>query len=142
MREKILVLDASVVIKWFSKEKNSEKAIEIRDRFVDGDVLIVCPDLIIYEVSNALRYAKALDKKDVKEAVESLYDLEIDIIVPTRDIIRKAIELAIDHDITVYDAVYVSLAELLDARLVTSDEKLIKASRQLKSVISLNTLRT
>lgn len=98
------------------------------------------PRPTIYEVSNALRYAKALDKRDIKEAVESLYELEIDIIVPTRDVITKAIELAIEHDITVYDATYVSLAELLDAKLVTSDKKLIKACGQLKSVISLGTL--
>ncbi len=104
MREKILVLDASVVIKWFSNEEDSEKAI------------------------------------DIKEAVESLYELEIDIIVPTQDVITKAIELAIEHDITVYDATYVSLAELLGAKLVTSDEKLIKACGQLKSVVSLGTL--
>ncbi len=140
MREKILVLDASVVIKWFSNEENSEKAIGIRNRFVEGNVLIVCPDLTIYEVSNALRYAKVLDKRDLTEAIKSLYELEIDIIVPTRDVITKALELAIEHDITVYDAVYVSLAELLDARLVTSDEKLIKACKQVKSVVSLSAL--
>ncbi len=44
MRNEIFVLDASVVVKWFSNETNSEKAREIRDIFVNGDILIVCPD--------------------------------------------------------------------------------------------------
>lgn len=69
------------------EEKNTGKAIEIRNRFVDGEILIVCPDLLIYEVSNALRYVKTLGEKDVKEAVE----------------------LAMKHGTTVYDAVYVAL---------------------------------
>lgn len=45
MSKTILVLDASVVIKWFSNEEDSEKAINIRDKFANGDILIVCPDL-------------------------------------------------------------------------------------------------
>ncbi len=105
-----------------------------------GRLLIACPDLLIYEVSNALRYAKTLSEEDVREAVKSIYDLEIDIIVPTLDVMKKAVKLAIKHGITVYDAVYVALAELLDSRLVTADDKLIKACRRLKSVASLSTL--
>jgi hypothetical protein len=32
-----LVVDASVVVKWFVDEENSDKAIRIRDKYIDGD---------------------------------------------------------------------------------------------------------
>jgi predicted nucleic acid-binding protein len=126
MKEEIFVLDASVIVKWFSKEENSDKSVEIRNRFVNREVFIVCPDLVLYEVANALRYNKVLEEKDIKDAIESIYDLEIDIIVPTKEIMTKAIEFAKKFNITVYDAIYVSLADILNAKLITADEILIK----------------
>ncbi|HED36929.1 MAG TPA: PIN domain-containing protein [Ignavibacteria bacterium] len=137
MRNEIFVLDASVIVKWFSNETNSEKAREIRDMFVNGDILIVCPDLILYEITNALRYANALNENDVKDAVESLYNIEIDIIVPTKEVMRKSIEFAKEFNITVYDAVYISLSEILNVKLVTADEKLIRACKNHDYIISL-----
>ncbi len=105
--------------------------------FVNGDILIVCPDLILYEITNALRYANALNENDVKDAVESLYNIEIDIIVPTKEVMRKSVEFAKEFNITVYDAVYISLSEILNAKLVTADEKLIRACKNHDYVISL-----
>ena len=137
MRVKLLVLDASVVVKWFSKEENSEKAIELRDKFVNREVFIVCPDLVLYEVANALRYNKNLDEDDIREAIESIYDMEIDIIVPTKEVMARAIKFAKKFNITVYDAVYVSLADILNAKLITADETLVKACRK-RFVISLS----
>ena len=50
------VLDASVILKWFLEEENSEKAITLKDGHSRGEFLVVIPDLAIYEVANALRY--------------------------------------------------------------------------------------
>lgn len=139
MREKLLVLDASVVVKWFSKEEDSEKAIELRDKFVNREVFIVCPDLVLYEVANALRYNKNLDENDISEAIGSLYDMEIDIIVPTKEVMARAIKFAREFNITVYDAVYVSLADILNAKLITADKMLVKACKR-DFVVSLSDL--
>lgn len=139
MREKLLVLDASVVVKWFSKEEDSEKAIELRDKFVNREVFIVCPDLVLYEVANALRYNKNLDENDIREAIGSLYDMEIDIIVPTKEVMARAIEFAREFNITIYDAVYVSLADILNAKLITADKMLVKACKR-DFVVSLSDL--
>jgi predicted nucleic acid-binding protein len=130
MRGDIIVLDASAVIKWFSEEDDSDKAIELRKRFVEGEILLVVPDLLIYEITNALRYNKRLGIEDVKDAVESIFDLEIDIVVPTKDVVFNAIEIALDCDITTYDATYVALAEDLGAVLITSDKKLARACKK------------
>ena len=136
----IIVLDASVVVKWFSDEEFSEIALKIRDEFVNGNLIIACPDLLLYEISNALRYAKTLNEEDIKKAVESIYAMEIYIITPTVEIMQKAIEIALKNDITVYDAVYVSLAELLGCRLITADKKLVDTWRNLDFVVFLKDL--
>jgi predicted nucleic acid-binding protein len=53
-----LVVDASVVVKWFVDEENSDKAIRIRDKYIDGEISVMAPDIIIFEVLNALYYKR------------------------------------------------------------------------------------
>lgn len=60
-----LVLGSSVVIKWFSQEKNTEEAINLRNKFLKGEIEITVPDLQLYEIANALRYNEEL-KESVK----------------------------------------------------------------------------
>ncbi len=87
MEKRTLVLDASVIIKWFTQEEKREHAIEIRDKHINGEIEIVVPDLLLYEVSNALRFNPNFKEKDIKEAVQSLFDIEINIIVPISEIL-------------------------------------------------------
>jgi len=49
------VLDASVVLKWFVNEEDSDKAVRLRKQYYLGEREIVVPDLLLFEVSNALR---------------------------------------------------------------------------------------
>ena len=73
----VFVLDASVVIKWFSEEEYTDVALKLRDDFSKGDVELVVLDLMLYEVSNALRYNPDFNETDVSEAVGTLYDIGI-----------------------------------------------------------------
>ena len=52
----MIILDASVVVKWFSEEEYTEKALEIRERIMRGEERVVVPDLLLYEQANALKY--------------------------------------------------------------------------------------
>lgn len=51
-----MVLDASVILKWFLEENGSNKALKIKESHVAGTSTITTPDIVIYEVGNALRY--------------------------------------------------------------------------------------
>lgn len=42
--EEIVVLDTSVVIKWFSDEEYTEQALEIRSWYVDNRIGVFVPD--------------------------------------------------------------------------------------------------
>lgn len=120
----VYVLDASVIIKWFSEEEYTDKALKLRDDFFKGEAELAVPDLLLYEVSNALRYNADFDENDVAEAVGSLFDLGMSVIVPNREVIDSAINLAYEHRITVYDAYYAALAKAIDFLLITADGKL------------------
>ena len=60
-----MVLDASVILKWFLDEDGSNIAIDIKKSHVAGIVTIVIPDIIIYEVGNALRYEPEFSPEEV-----------------------------------------------------------------------------
>lgn len=134
------VLDASVVIKWFSNEEFTPIALELRDNYVKGNADIACPDLVIYEVSNALRYNKSLKEKDVKDSVNSLLSLGISIIVPTKSVVESAISIAFQYDIALYDACFTALAKELNFKYVTADEKLYNKIKKIGFVVLLKNI--
>ena len=134
------VLDSSVVIKWFSQEEYTDLALKIRDNFVNGNIEIVAPDLQLYEISNALRYNKNIKKSEVSNAIKSLIELGIRIIVPTEDIMNIAIDIAYEHDLTIYDSYFIALAKELDFIFITSDKKLYNKIKNLGFTKLLNDL--
>lgn len=134
------VLDASVVIKWFIQEEGSDHALQLREEFYAGERELVVPDLLLYEIANALRYNPSFSADEIKESVRTLLDMEMEIITPTYSLLAKAIELAKDLDVTCYDAAYLALAEELGFEFITADERLYKkvsARLELKSTIIL-----
>lgn len=56
----MVVLDASVVVKWFSEEDYTGKALDIRERITARGERAIVPDLLLYELSNALKYNPCL----------------------------------------------------------------------------------
>ncbi|MEM4766042.1 MAG: type II toxin-antitoxin system VapC family toxin, partial [Nitrososphaerota archaeon] len=92
--EKILVLDASVAVKWFNVEPLREKALIIRDRYVNGEIELIAPDLLYYEVANALRYNPRFGIEEVKSALKALEDLSIITYDFEGELREKAVELA------------------------------------------------
>ena len=73
------VLDSSVVIKWFSDEEDTDIALELRKSHVKGNANLASPDLIVYEIANALRYNKEISETDVKNSINSLMSIGINI---------------------------------------------------------------
>jgi len=134
------VLDASVILKWFVDERDSEQALLLREEFYRGEREIVVPDLLLYETANALRYNPGFSTEEINEVLKTLFDLGIGIITPTYSLLAKTTGLAKSLDITCYDATYLALAEELGFEFITADEKFYrKASSESgsKTVIKL-----
>uniref|UniRef100_A0A7C6EFM5 Ribonuclease VapC n=1 Tax=candidate division WOR-3 bacterium TaxID=2052148 RepID=A0A7C6EFM5_UNCW3 len=130
----MVVLDASVILKWFIEENDSEKARAILNRYIKGDFIIVVPDFLLYEVANVLKYSGAFSEKEVTEAITSLYDLEIKIISSLPDVIKTMIKLSFQKGITSYDAIYLALAMELQVPLITADVRLSHKINDIKYV--------
>jgi predicted nucleic acid-binding protein len=130
------VIDASVIVKWFIEENGSENAESIRVAFVSGDMELVCPHLLQFEVLNALKYSGLFTKAELSTAAESLANYPFSFHALKNDAQAKMIELAMDHDLSIYDASYLALAIVNGTNLVTADEKIEKKlPTSLKNVI-------
>ena len=120
----MFVIDASVVVKWFIEEKDTPKSLSLKDAHIKGKTVLIAPDLLIYEVANVLTFSKIFTLNEIKKCLQDLYELEIDLISPSIDIIATATELSVNRQISIYDACYIALAKELDIKLITADEKL------------------
>ena len=114
-----------MAVKWFVPERYYERAVALRDAYLRGEVELIAPDLIVYEVANALRFHRVykLPPEDVVGAVRDVVNLGI-----TRRLALegwlKAVELSVDKGVSIYDAVYGAIALIVNGILVTSDEEL------------------
>jgi len=122
------VLDTSVIVKWFSgpREPDLEQALQLRGKILDGSCTAAVPDLLLYELSNAMRYNRSFSSDDVKDAVGSVLDMGFDIKPATREFMERAVELGYTYDVTVYDASFLVVAELEGRTLVTADERFFR----------------
>jgi len=130
----MIILGASVVVKWFSEEEYTDKALEIRELIRMGKEKVVVPDLLLYELANALKHNPNFDANDVRDALTSIFDMDMDIVTPIPETINSAVTLAFEYNITVYDAFYVALAKETELTFITADRRLCERVNNLDFV--------
>jgi predicted nucleic acid-binding protein len=121
-----MVVDASVVLEVLLR---TPPGVRLGERLLDPSETLHAPHLLDVEVTQVLRRFERsgdLDAERGREALEDLADLPVeryahDLLLP------RIWELR--HNLTAYDAVYVSLAEALAAPLLTRDRRLAAAAR-------------
>ncbi len=136
-KTKDITLDASVILKWFCEEEDSDKAIKYKEEYINKKINILEPDLIIYELQNVLRYNKGFSIHTVNEALKEFLNLDMDIYSPTLKLITNATEIAYNYDISIYDSYYIALAKMLNCKLITADGKLKKKCADLAFIETL-----
>jgi predicted nucleic acid-binding protein len=130
-----VVLDTSVVIKWFRQgEVLAGQALSLRDAYLDGRIGVSVPSLLAYELANVLRYKNDLTTEQVQEAVQSLFDTGLEWVLPSSAVMRRVVEMACVYETTVYDTAFAALAESLSATFVTADERLARCLEALPFV--------
>ena len=118
-----LSLDSSVVIKWFSEEEDTDRALRILDAYINGSLDLLVSHLLFYEVINALRYKPDFTIENLKRAIEALFKLHVKIIGLDEKTMMLSAEIALEDDVTIYDAIPVATAEIEKATCITADEK-------------------
>lgn len=122
-----VVVDASVVAKWVLDEPGSELALALaREWAVDG-VRVVAPTLLWSEVANVLHRRVAAGQVRADRA-ESALEALVESALTTRSerpLAPRAFRLAQELQLpSVYDAVYLAVAEAEQAEFWTFDARL------------------
>ncbi|MFQ5910728.1 MAG: type II toxin-antitoxin system VapC family toxin [Thermoplasmata archaeon] len=125
MATQAVVVDASVAVKWFNAEEDSEEAVAMRNDHVSGDLVLASPSLLIWEVCNALRHSPEAGSSDVRKALRDLWDLQMVLFEPNLEWMGEAIGEAFARGITVYDSSYLALAMHLRVPFYSADRVML-----------------
>ena len=120
----MIVLDASAAIEWLLQ---TQTGIKIDKRIFSPQLPLHAPHLLDVEVAQVLRRfvrEKTITAQRGEEALDDLGDLPLNR-YPHDFLLPRVWELR--ATLTAYDAVYVALAELLDAPLLTCDGRIASA---------------
>jgi predicted nucleic acid-binding protein len=120
----VIVLDASVVLEVLLR---MPAGVALEERLFDAEQTLHTPHLLDVEVTQVLRryaLAREVDTGRCRAALEDLAGLPLtryphDFLIPRVWDLRD--------NLSAYDAVYVALAEALDAPLLTRDQRLANA---------------
>jgi predicted nucleic acid-binding protein len=124
-----LLIDTSVLIKWFHDEGETElaSARAIRDAHVRGDLTAHILDLAIFDVGNVLVRALRWPATDVAEQLDDLLTIVGAPLIMARGWLPEAAVAAEVHTLSFYDASWAAAAAALGIPLVSADRRLLAA---------------
>ena len=123
------VIDTSALIKYVIAEDYSDIVRRIVSLHEASEIQLIAPSFLLVECANVLW-------KDALRAGGSIGDVITDLnnlrginvrLIPQEDLLEDALRLALDMEITVYDALYCALAQRENAELITEDRRLRNA---------------
>lgn len=118
-----VVLDASVVLKWFRAdgERHREAARSVRADFEAGRSLAFAPPLLFIEILNVAGRRWRYAAEPLEQLAATLPRLGFEIVGPDLPTIARWTA----RGLTAYDAAYVAVAEQTGARLITDDDEIL-----------------
>ena len=135
------VIDASVASKWFFREEESEIAEQLLAMFEEGQSRMVVPSLFYSEMGNIV--LKKIRRKDcsLAEGLDKIRQLSALTLEKRNDeeFLDVALENAVRFKISVYDSLYLSLAEAYCSPLITADRCLFLSCHKQFDFIELLT---
>ena len=126
-----MVVDVSVVLTWVIHDEQDELANEVARLYRTTDFVV--PFLFRWEIASALALSlrrKRCRRDDVVAYLENLSGMPFQYDeISTKTAWSDTLELAIDHNLTVYDAAYLELARRESIPLATLDAEMKKAAK-------------
>lgn len=119
------VIDTSVAIKWLTpeKEQNLIQSRNLLKLLLAKEIKILVPDLIVHELSNALVKGKKASVGQAAEYLKEFLGLPLTVVPYSLPLLKETVNIAVQYDLTAYDAIFVALAKINDATLITADPK-------------------
>ncbi|MGH2732655.1 MAG: type II toxin-antitoxin system VapC family toxin [Actinomycetota bacterium] len=129
-----VVLDASVVLKWFGfeGEAKSAEARALRKRYEQGDLVVTVPSLLFLELLNVAGRRWSWDEGSLQDLAAALDDLAFDV----GEAELTAVAAWVARGLTAYDAAYVALAEGRRVGLITDDGRILEVAGAVASPLA------
>jgi predicted nucleic acid-binding protein len=124
----VIVVDASVAIALIRREPAAAQMRSLVRGFAGAAGRFLVPDVFWVEVANALVRRYAATSEEIVEALREIDELSVASACLDRSLLLVAIDLQGRHRLSAYDALYLALAEVQDARLLTLDPRLADAA--------------
>jgi len=128
------VIDTSALIRLYIPDGSIPKGLEAFLRDVErGNHIAIAPELLLVECASVLNKMRKINELAEEESIQLMNDI---LSMPIRyfphgPFILTAFDLAREHGITVYDAVYLALALEQGAVLFSADEDLCRIAQKL-----------
>lgn len=122
-----VVIDASVAIAFVAEEDAEVDAAWAS--WVSSGTVLMAPAHVWPEVGNGLMRGRGASRDDAAALLDDLAGSGLEATDRGVQGVRDALYLADRHRLSVYDALYLSLAIDIDAELATRDKAMIKAAR-------------
>jgi predicted nucleic acid-binding protein len=116
----LIVVDASVAVKWFVPEPGSAEA----EALIAADLARAAPEQIAVEVGQALFRHHRAGRITLDHVRSSVRKLHKTVNTSPTWLVDDAVEISAACGCSLYDALYVAAAERWDCHLVTADAKL------------------
>ncbi|MSP60284.1 MAG: PIN domain-containing protein [Myxococcales bacterium] len=134
----LVLVDASVVLRWFVDQPGHDEAADWLRRFAADPELLVAPDLLRFEVCGGLsRLQQRGDVAWAGRCFDRFDRLGMRELPTTKALHLRAIELSRTLRLGGYDAIYLAHAEALGARWLTADERALRRLAADKRVLPL-----
>lgn len=123
------VVDASFVLSFLLPDEEVEGVSSFFKDFIEGNIVILAPYIVEFEVMNGLKSAiirNRISNQEAFDLAQRFDDLAIKMLsIETRGILS----LSIQNKISIYDAAYAWLAQSRGCELMTHDKKLAKIAK-------------
>ena len=133
----IIVIDTSALMRLYIPDGPLPEGIEAAMRSAErAEARIIAPELILAEAAQVLhkkRTQRILSSDECIGILEHLLLLPVQY-MPHASLVVRACTLAHETRLTVYDALFLALAERNNARVITADEALRAAARSMNLI--------
>lgn len=119
-----VVIDTSVAFKWFVAygETGLDEAAGLLRSHQVGEIALIAPSIIVVELANTLRYLTPT-AEDALDFIDDFNCAGVRLFDTTVELVRKAAARASESGMSVYDALFLTLAEQRRCMLASADRK-------------------
>lgn len=125
------VVDCSVAAKWILPEPGREMALRLFARYESGEIAFIAPDLLLAEFASLM--AKRSRRKEIsRRQAHDAFDLLTRCAIPLFDMrprLRRALELSLRYQLSLWDCVYLAVAIEHDCVFLTADRRLFRGGQ-------------